>query len=913
MAKFSIGIDLGTTNCAMACVALDVAGAQSEVVAVPQWHAPGQLAEPVTLPSFLYLPTAEERSALHPAAAPDSPWVPGELARERAAETPGRVVHSAKSWLGHHAVDRSAAILPWGSEVLAPTEKVSPLDAAAMLLGFLRATWNRRMGARGSDYQFDAQQIVITVPASFDVAAQGLTMEAARKAGFPPGVRLLEEPQAAFYRWLECHHDPQALWSQLPRNAATHHVLVIDIGGGTSDFSLFAIDPQDGGNLPSIRRVAVSEHILLGGDNIDLALAHLIEPRLAGGAGELAGSQWADLVARCRALKEQCLASAGAADEAFPITLAGRGASLFGGARSASVTRGEIEALLLDGFFPACAADARPATAPAGLLEMGLPYAADSAITRYLAEFLAHQPPVDAILFNGGTLRPAQLQHRLRELIGQWQAGQAPTLLDNPEPDLAVARGAARFASLAHHHAGRIEAGAARAIYLEVQQPGNGPALVCVLPRGAAAGRTYLLDDPPLELRVNQPVRFQAFAGHAECGDPAGTLTTYEEDKFHRLPPLQTVAQMPSRQQGARVAVTLAATLSELGVLELECRGEGHRWPVVFNLRGALTTEAGTADAQSGVAAARLAAAGERIVEIFSKPLDRRDLLTANRLFKSLEELLGLPKAAWDVFLIRQLWTSLRRCLPCRANSLEHEETWLILAGFLLRPGFGASADPQRIDELWQLHTRGLAHPTKQIQLQQFILWRRVAGGLDRARQHALLDPQLPRLTSGKPSAELVRMAGAFERLDQATKEVLVRGFLGAARAQLDAGATPAAQLAALGQLLGRMPLYAGAEAVVPATLVGEAFDALGGYDWQRHPELADLFLGAARVTNERAIDLPKPLRRDIARKLEGCSIAAFKIQRVEQFIPLDRAERAKLFGEALPAGLVFGKAEAPD
>lgn len=913
-ARYSIGIDLGTTNCAMAYCKLDKEDAVSEVFAIPQWESLDLLADSNTLPSFLYLPTEPEAALLSGAqAGRGTGWISGRFARKRAGETPGRVAHSAKSWLGHHAVNRQAKFLPWGSEEIPPEQKISPIHASALLLNYLRGAWDLKF----PDDPFDAQDIAITVPASFDAVAQRLTLDAAGEAGFPKNVRLLEEPQAAFYRWLEAHREPDALWSQLPSDAAAHHVLVIDVGGGTSDFSLFEIGRQKGSPLPAIRRVAVSDHILLGGDNIDLALAHLLEPRFAARGEKLAGSQWDDLVARSRDLKERCLATDGPQDEEFPVSLPGRGSNLFATTLSAKILRSEITSVLLDGFFPACPADARPAQAEAALIEWGLPYAADSAVTRYLADFLRERPAVDAILFNGGSLYPEALRQRIQQQIGAWQNHALPHVLANPEPDLAVARGAARFGSILHHRAARIESGAARSIYLEVHaaEKGQPSSLVCVLPRGADPGEIHHIDQLGIELRLNRPVRFQSYYSTRHDKDRAGALVAHKRENFHKLPPLQTVARLAdpaAAPENNRLPVNLTSTLTELGLLELECvsavPGIDQSWPLTFDLRGG-QAQAGVAEneADPGVAPAALDKANRRIISIFSKHLDSNDPLTVARLQKSLEGILDLPKSQWNLFLIRALWATLKRCFPCRGNSVDHEEAWLILAGYFLRPGFGAEMDPARIDDLWRVRSEGLAHPDKRIKLQEYILWRRVAGGLDRERQQAVIDAEMPKLRQQKnPPAELVRLAGSLERIDPASKAELIELFLTKAGALAEQGAYAAPYFVSLGLLLNRTPLYSGPENVISPDLVAKAFEQLRDLDWKKIPELAELFLRAARVTNNRALDLSKPLRKEIARKLEKADVAAFKVYRVEEFVAIDRSERVSLYGESLPPGLIL-------
>jgi molecular chaperone DnaK (HSP70) len=324
-ARFAIGIDLGTTNSALAFAPL-VGEGTPEVLLVPQWEGLASLTEKPTLPSFLYLPEEAVAAHLRGEEVGAGQWIVGLLARMKASEAPGRVVHSAKSWLCHHAADRSAPFLPWGSTVLAREQKISPVRASALILNYLRGIWNSRFAQAG--FAFDDQDITVTVPASFDAAAQRLTITAAEEAGFPGDVRLLEEPQAAFYCWLESHDPARELW-QRPDNgdAGLRHVLVIDIGGGTSDFSIFEIRLNEQTPDPDIRRVAVSEHTLLGGDNIDLAVAHFLEPRLAGADGRLSGPQWDLLVAACRHLKEHALAGTRPPDERFVVALAGRRAS----------------------------------------------------------------------------------------------------------------------------------------------------------------------------------------------------------------------------------------------------------------------------------------------------------------------------------------------------------------------------------------------------------------------------------------------------------------------------------------------------------------------------------------------------------------------------------------------------------
>ncbi|MEZ0296238.1 MAG: hypothetical protein ACAI35_07265, partial [Candidatus Methylacidiphilales bacterium] len=921
------------------------------------------------------------------------------------------VVHSAKSWLGHHAVDRAAAFLPWGTDAVAAAKKISPIRAAALLLNYIQSAWDQKFASEGSGALFASQEITITVPASFDAAAQRLTLEAARSAGFPDRVRLLEEPQAAFYRWLEQHEadgattaaaptpasdvpattdkeagaaspavadaapapaTPGALQKLLPELKDRRQlILVVDIGGGTSDFSLFDIAQEVASAAPEIRRVAVSDHILLGGDNIDLALAHALEGRVAGKGKSLAPQQWQYLVARSRDLKEKVLAteamvaavpsasavSAGSesapapvADtraDMFTISVPGRGSGLLAGTLSGKITRGEILDVVLDGFFPSVEAAARPTKSRNALKELGLPYAEDGAVTRHLAAFLDGHPPVDAILYNGGTLHPAVLKDRIADQITQWQAGRRPIVLDNSEPDLAVARGAARYGWLVHRKLHRIESAVAQSLYLEVHAADSATAksatpapsagastpdaappappvpsrLICVLPRGTRAGEDVTVSSLNLQLRVGQYVRFQPFTATRRADSP-GEIVAYNDEVFHALPPLQTTIALPpgTRPPGSGlVRVNLRARVTETGLLQLFCDSADASWPhekswqLDFHLRsgGGEGGEGGGAAVEPNVSPEKVTHAKGLLVKLLSKPANPSDKLTPTKLFLSLQGALTIQKHEWNLGLVRALWPALRESMPQRKNSMEHEETWLGFTSYVLRPGFGAEGDAQRMDELWALKEAGLAFPGKDpCRLQSWILWRRVAGGLDAARQMAVMEPWLPAFAEGRkaPSAELVRMAGALERLSLDVKRELLRKFI----AEMVPAATKLAPcdpyLVAIARLLNRTPLHAGPESILPPELVEDAFNPLEKLDWTNPAlrEVTPLFLRAARIVNVRGIDIDSSLRTRIVNKMESSEVPLDKIRPLEEFVPIEKGDRAGIYGEALPPGLLL-------
>lgn len=922
--RFAIGIDLGTTNSALAYLPL-IGDGESESLVIPQWQTLTTATDAVSLPSFLYLPDAATAARLDSDA---SAWIVGLLARNQAGQVPARVAHSAKSWLGHHSADREARFLPWGSEDLGQEEKLSPLQASGLILEHLKNAWDRRFSGVAEDYAFNAQRITITVPASFDAAAQKLTLRAAEMAGYPSDVTLLEEPQAAFYRWLEAQGEGGEWWRPLAGTGAeTPHVLVVDVGGGTSDFSLFALRAKQKGPLPAIERVAVSDHILLGGDNIDLALAHRVESHLG---TELSATQWEFLVARCRDLKERVLSSSGTDTDAFPIAIPGHGSGLVAATLSTQLRIQDVLDLLEEGFFPACGAGERPHEAPGALKEWGLPYAHDSAITRHLAGFLREAPRVDAILFNGGTLVPGFLRQRILDEVQKWQDGIRPLELTNPEPMLAVARGAARFGYLAQRREERISAGAARSIFLEVATRGEagGPAsLVCILPQGVDPDHMQHIHQPPLRLKLNQRVRFQAYhATHRRW--TLGELTEYDADHFHQLPPLESDIRLePATAEGAgdqaatpedTLPVTLEAEINELGMLTVAIVSAdpavSARWPLEFNLRpaesaGATTTPSTDQAPPLTVGPQQLKKAETFIQDFYSQALGKKNKPSPKRCLAGLEEILGQPRGEWNLTLVRTLWRYLEASSAHRSLSLEHEESWIINAGFLLRPGFGAPLDEARIDTVWRLHTHGPFFPGKRIKVQLQVLWRRIAGGLDAERQELLIARELDTLRQGKkPPPELIRLAGALERLPVLLKTELVEILISAATARLSHAQDASAHLAALGGLLSRTPRYAGPETVLPPQWVERAFDAFSDFDWSQPDllEMRNLFLTAARRVDDRRIDLDGASRKRIALRLEKAGTPTGKCQRLLHYAPLGDTDRTSLYGEALPPGLIL-------
>lgn len=917
MPKYSIGIDLGTSNCALSYIDLDEASGEPRLLRVRQLEGVDSVTEQSILPSFLYFPTPEEEEKL-PAggtfALGEKPKVVGRFARRQSAGLPGRVIHSAKSWLCHGGIDREGRILPWQSEEIPLSERLSPVEASAHYLGLFRSAWNEAFRDKAP---FEKQDIVVTVPASFDEAAQRLTLEATEAAGFPSGVRLLEEPQAAFYHWLNRHGQGRDLLKILPAlREREQTILICDIGGGTSDFSLFAVEPvASAERVPAVRRIEVSDHLLLGGDNIDLTLAHALEKQLSGGGARLVASQWAYLLAEARDLKERALAPEASGSDTFSVSIPGAGSSLFATTRTASITRSEIEAIVLDGFFPASAAEERPAKTASGLKELGLPYASDPAVTRHLAEFLRGRP-IDAILFTGGTVKPAPIRERIFSTIASWQAEPVATLV-NDELDLAVARGAACYGEILHQPFGRITGGYPHSLYLEIQTKGKGkrPRLVCILPKGFEEHQAVRIDQLKLELLVGKPVRFQPYFSTFREKDRPGDVIDLDPELFRPLPSLQTGIGLQDglvRPASGRLPVALETRLNELGLLQVTCvhtTGEGKefRWDLDFNLRkAAASEEEGAAPAESGVPEEKVALAGEKIGAIFSK--GKGGEAKPRRLIRDLEELFGQKKQEWNLALLRSIWPALQQGMTLKSKSPDHEATWLNLAGYVLRPGYGADLDPFRIDELWRLQSLGLSFPKeKRVVNQWWILWRRAAGGLDRERQETLVSSVLPQFENkSADGAELFRFVGSLERINQEAKERLADQLARMIERKRPQALSDAVW--ALGRVLNRAPLYAGADSVVPPGVVEDVFFRLRKLDWSRPPldGLNETFARACRLTGLRHHDVDDELRAEVLKKMETSGATEKQCQVVREYVPIEMADQASLFGESFPAGLIL-------
>lgn len=591
-ATYSIGIDLGTTNSALAYVPLADAAAQIQLLDIPQMTTATSEEPSKLLPSFVYVPTDGEieSGTLHLTGAKKDLAVIGQFARTQSADVPTRTIAAAKSWLCHSRVDRHDAILPWGAP--ADVRKFSPVAATTLYLQHLVSAWNTAF----PDTPFNRQHVTLTVPASFDASARDLTREAATKAGFPKDFILLEEPQAALYAWLD---DRGEQWRR--ELGVGDAILVCDVGGGTTDFTLIAVQEKEG-DL-ELNRLAVGNHILVGGDNMDLALAVAAQALFKEKGHDLDAWQSVSLWHACRAAKETLLAPGG--PETHPVTILGRGSRVIGGSISIDLTRDLVHRTLVEGFLPGSAIDDKPVRrAASGFKQLGLPYEADTAISRHLARFLVEHAPEGQpacrpthLLFNGGVFKATAFKERIREILASWfPAEGAPQALSGSEDlDFAVARGAAHYGRVKESGGLRIRGGTARAYYIGIETsglavPGAPRPLhaLCVVPHGMEEGTALKVPGEEIGLVVGEPVHFRFFSSASRTADtPGQLLTSWREDELEETDSLETELAAAENAEGGYVPVRIETSVTELGVLELWCAStvSDERWKLEFSVR----------------------------------------------------------------------------------------------------------------------------------------------------------------------------------------------------------------------------------------------------------------------------------------------------------------------------------------
>ncbi|MHB2017212.1 MAG: Hsp70 family protein [Candidatus Xenobia bacterium] len=900
--RFIVGIDLGTTN--SVCAYVDTQSHEpARFHEITQRISPEDWQARITLPSFLYLPGPHEL----PPGSLSLPWgvpeyVAGEFARNQGARVPGRLVSSAKSWLCHSGVERTAPILPW--DALPDVDKISPVEASARYLSHLRDSWNHEMPE-----PLELQELILTVPASFNEVARELTVAAAHKAGLTR-LRLLEEPQAAFYSWL---FQREKTWKH--DLADVRLILICDVGGGTSDFTLIRVRDD-----LTLERVAVGEHLMLGGDNMDLALAHHMEAVIAAGDDNsqqsgvrLDSRQWGVLVQECRSAKERLLGDN--PPEKVTITIPGSGAQLFAGLLQGELTREEAERLVLDGFFPGVDRNEMPYRGRrSGLSEWGLPYVADPAVPRHLAEFLAHHQSEtpNAVLFNGAALTPAPVQWRMVELLQYW-SGEACTVLPNPWLDRAVAHGAACYGMVLRGGGVRIGGGTGRSYYVKVENEAQETVGVCLVSAQMGEGDETTIEQPELKLRVGHPVSFPLVCANNRPQDrPGDVVTTEPEDAFDTLPPVRTVLQSKRAEDG-ELPVRMKARVSEIGTLELWCvsRQSDEQWRLQFDLRGEPLPPM-----ESIVSRDTMAGARELVVKTFrTKPAKlAADAVRPRTVLAALEELLKMRREEWPTPVLREIWEALDRVKARRRSQDQYEAAWFNAVGWCMRPGFGYALDEWRMDRVWDVFPQWLQwHKETATRLEWWVMWRRVAGGLSVERQERLFADIAPALLPGRkhiktfsrPAAtqaeqvEILRLAASLEKVNAAEKTQLGELVLDRVTRR---GSGSANDLWALARIGARAPFAASPHLALPPATVGPWVEALLDTTWKDGAVFAVSQM--ARFTGDRTRDLDDPLRQRVAERLIQENASPEMVRSTLEVVALEAAEQVQILGDTLPVGL---------
>jgi molecular chaperone DnaK (HSP70) len=876
-----IGIDLGTTNSALAYIdereAEDRDFPPLHIFETPQLVAAGRVEPRRTLPSFLFLEEGQ----------PVGLW-----AREQGALVPTRLVHSAKSWLSNPDVDRTAKILPWDSQ---ETGRVlSPVEVSSRFIAKFRDEWDKAKSVPLAE-----QDIVLTVPASFDEEARELTVMAAREAGLEK-LTLLEEPAAAFYSWIANN-----LAQSRKKLFDGQIVLVCDVGGGTSDFSLIRVARD--GDLVSFTRTAVGKHLLLGGDNLDLTLAWLVETKLG---VPLSIRQRSGLRRQCSAAKERLLNDANLAS--VEITVLGAGSALIGKSLKSEIRREEALELALEGFLPFTERGEGPKEEKRSLFrELGLPYVSDPAVTRHLNAFLepAGQAP-DAILFNGGFFIPEILRERVADVVARWY-GRRPEIFENSDLDLAVARGAAYYSYVRSTGSGvLVRGGLPRTYYIGLGEAREGKfAAACLVPRGAEEGVAIEVDNSALQLVANRPVSFRLYSSLTRSEDRLGDVIEFSagDVDLHMHAPLNAVIRFGKKAEERLIPVKLGARLTEIGTLETWCESKisDNRWRLQFELRKQAAQQPAERKAAAVVSGQALANSLALIDAVFSP--SAKSPIPPEELPAKLEQTMGLGKNSWPLAAIRQMADAFLAVADGRKKSPAYEARWLNLAGFCLRPGFGYPGDDFRIEQARRIYSGGITYGNQvQCEIDWWIFWGRLAGGLNRNQQadvyQRLSGFVLPR-GNKKPQRlnasllrEMWRTASSLELLPVGTKSELGDALT----RRVKAGDFKESELWCLSRLGARKLFYGPINLVVPPATATRWVETL-----LKVAAAGDALAAMAQGTEDPTRDLSAQTREAVRTKLKTLPHAERLLAVLDGEEEDDRA-LGRIFGEELPSGLVM-------
>ncbi|WCN09307.1 Hsp70 family protein [Marinomonas mediterranea] len=901
---YRVGIDLGTTNCVVSYFDPDSTNSELNLLTIPQNMGDGAVQEFTSLPSAIYLLAEDERTKIKPVLpwhSDKSDFIVGQGALELGQRRVGQLVQSAKSWLSHQGVNRRDAILPWGSEA---KRKISPLKASEVLLRHIKEAWNHQF----PESKLENQQVTLTLPASFDEEARSLTLEAARNAGIRD-LYLLEEPQAACYYFIRNE-------AQLASLKASKMLLVVDIGGGTSDFSLVHIQSTETGRL-ALKRIAVGSHLLLGGDNLDQALAYQLDPRQI---SALSASRLAALTQQTRKAKETLLSDSSArsdggahleVQESVTLTVLGAGSKLIGGSQKFVVERQKLLTQIEQGFVPLVDKTEKVEKAGYAIHALGLPYESDAAFTRHLAQFLSdHESEIesltgeampDAVLFNGGFFNSRVIKDRFIAQLNQW-AEKDIKVCDSSEPNDAVAKGAAHYLNALHGDAPRIESGVSHSLYLQMSDS----SFVGLIPKGTPKEERVALKNE-FVLKLGEQVQFPLYRSDDDLQCDVGRIVQ-DNSKMHFVSNLLSELQSNNEQDSATVQVS--AKLSEVGVVQVQLKavGSDQYWDLSFSTE---PSESNAQDQGTETLHKNMGQAEELLVRCFSGAGQKAAPDLVKTLRNDLENQLG-DRESWNIATSRRLSDKLLSLKSGRTKSAQHERIWLQMTGFCLRPGYGYAGDEERVTQVVNLTKNGAKYDTSAVWAQYWTLFRRVAGGLS-IDQQAVLYKQFSQFysPSGQKSRDkqkqlqtrsgddLIRLVGALERLSNETK-IETMDWL---TKRLKKSSESDTSWWAIGRMASRQLLIQENDFLLAEDIAAAKIELALKEDWKKRKQAGLAAILMSQMTEVES-DKLSVLRKKIAVKLKKDKCPALWLERLNETQSIDEASLSKLVGETLPIGL---------
>ena len=906
--RYVIGIDLGTTQCALSYCDLLDKNLKIKNLPITQLVNDSMIDDLPTLQSTIYL-SEENRQLKRPEWMERPGKIIGAYAKELGSQVPGRYIHSSKSWLCHPRAERQSPILPWQSEIT--DQKLSPVDAACEYLTYLKNLWNAKIGIENENSIFEKQKIVVTVPASFDPSARNLTLEAIEKAGIK-NYSLIEEPQAAFYDYLQ--RNPTTMVSELK---GVDTVLVIDVGGGTTDFSLIGVNWEKDSNHAQFTRLAVGPHLLIGGDNIDLALARNAELAFKQKGKRLNNKQWLSLLAQSRNKKEILLSDE--SNESLDFTITGSGSGVLAGSAKIQLEADKIRQTLIDGFFPLVDSNEYPDESEAlGLSEAGLPFTKDAAVTKHLAAFLKDNDVMpDAILFNGGTMKAECLRNRLCEVIGLWR-GKEPKVLENPHPILAVAAGAAYYGIVGLGLGQKINSGNPVSIYLGIGNSSSSTIdkyvpeqLICILPKGSEPETDYDLKEKTLGIDLSHDAAFYLFyTPLPPKAEEFGRTIRFNSKRYLPLPPCKLKAQTAKGERQVNIRIKLRET----GYLQIFCdETDG-------SFSQELRFDLGESDkkvSNNEPVKRKVPLTSSQLNDI-SSLLDNAlaGKIQFNSIFKEIENIIGSARSSWDAEMLRQIFDIvIEREAEFRQNQASMT-AWCRLLGYTLRPGYGVKTDTERVDNMWKMVFDSFDYENVEFWAEWWGMWKRIAPGLSSERQSALKNRVLsllfpPKKRERKPRKlvqhernQLWRLLGHLERLSVEEKIELGNLILDT---PMSFGVDMVA-LSTLARLGARELAYAPDSMMVPPSVANEWASKLLRKAIPGSSYLDTALREIGRKTGDRMVQIEDPLRKEILDVFKKKLKKKNFIKPLLKAVKLEENDLQEITGEALPSGFIWVK-----